>query len=171
MDDEDNVPRTPQDPGEVAPETERVQSHWDRAMADMEATAAEYREDGWNVLELHPGDVVALGPDRADRWGLDLLVADDEFDDLVAWVEAEGSRFDACEVYRAESGGVLYLLVAMQDPDADRVVLFPVYYDPSRATGMLSAARDAGEMRIHLHPLATEPVVTFTQSDPSLFAP
>lgn len=170
-DDQNGVPRSPQDPGEVAPENERVQRHWEQAVADMEATAEEYRGEGWTVLEVHPGDVVALGPERADRWGLDLLLPDDEFHDLERWVDEEDADFDACEVFRARGGGLLYLVVAMQDTDARRAVLYPAYYDPALASSMLDAAEEAGEMRTHLRPLANEPVVTFTQSDPDLFAP
>lgn len=171
MDEEEDGIHRPRDPGAVAPENEAVQSHWDQVVADMEATADAYRADDWTVLEIHPGDVVTLSPERADRWGLDLLVPDDEFRDLREWVDAADADFDACEVFRAQGGGVLYLVVAMQDTDAERVVLFPAFYDPARAKGMLTAAEDAGEMRTHLRPLTNDPVVTFTQSDPDLFAP
>lgn len=169
MDDPEEVSTPPGDPGEVAPEDELVKTHWEETVADMEATAEQYREEGWTVLEVHPGDVAALSPGRTDRWGLDLLVPDDEFEELHRWVEADGCRFDAFEVYRGEGGGVVYAVVAMQDIDAGRAVLFPVYYDPARASALLDAAVDEGEMRTHLRPLANDPVVTFTQTDPSLF--
>jgi hypothetical protein len=169
MDDDEELSDAPQDPGEVTPENELIQNHWDEAMADMEATAEQYRQEGWTVLEVHPGDVVALGPGRSDRWGLDLLVPDDEFAELHRWVETEGYSFDSCEVYRGEGGGVVYLVVVMQEAAAERAVLFPVYYEPGRSSELLEAAEEAGEMRTHLRPLANEPIVTFTQSDPSLF--
>jgi hypothetical protein len=172
MDDED-VPRNPpKDPGEVTPENEQVQNYWEEVVDDMEATAEQYRDQGWTVLECHPGDVVALAPDtgeRIDRWGLDLLVPDDEFDVLHEWVEEEGYSFDAFEVFRAQGGGVVYVVVAMQDEATDHAVLFPAFYDPSRSQGMLDAAVEAGEMHTHLRPLSETAIVSFTQSDPSLF--
>lgn len=167
MDDPEATP--PSDPGEVAPDDDLVKTRWEETVADMEATAEQYREEGWTVLEVHPGDVAALSPGRADRWGFDVLVPDDEFEELHRWVEADGCRFDTFEAYRGEGGGVVYVVVAMQDVDAGRAVLFPVYYDPTRASALLDAAVDEGEMRTHLRPLANDPVVTFVQTDPSLF--
>lgn len=162
---------SPPDPGAVSPEVEAVQNRWEQVITDMEATAAEYRERGWTVLELHPGDVAALGPDRADRWGLDLLLPDDEFRDLEGWVTDETDRFDTCEVLRGSSGGILFLVVAMLDGPSERAVLFPAYYDPARAEGLLEAAESAGELRAHLRPLSGAPVVTFAIDEPSLVFP
>jgi hypothetical protein len=34
-----------------------VMEFWDTFIEDVEATAQEYRESGWEVLELHPGDI------------------------------------------------------------------------------------------------------------------
>lgn len=171
MDEPDDGPVTPPEPGAVAPDTEAVQHRWEQVMADMEATADDYRERGWTVLELHPGDVAALGPDQADRWGLDLLLPDDEFGELETWVAGGADRFDTCEVLRGSSGGLLFLVVAMLDDGAERAVLFPAYYDVARAEDMLEAAETADELPAHLRPLTNEPVVTFTIDDPELAFP
>lgn len=171
MDDGSEVPGPPRDPGAVTPEVEAVQDRWEQVIADMAVTAAEYREQGWAVLELHPGDVAALGPDRAAHWGLELLVPDDEFRDLERWVADGADRFDACEVLRGSAGGVVFLVVATLDVESDRAVLWPAYYDSARATEMLAAAEAAGELRTHVRPLRGEPVVTVTIDDPGLVFP
>jgi hypothetical protein len=151
---------------------ETVVEFWEDVIEDMEATAAEYREDEWDVLELHPGDVTPLGPDgpRAS-WGLDVLVPDDEFAELERIVVEESGAFDTCEVFRATGGGLVFAVVAMLDEQRRDAVVFPVYYHPGDAEEMLAAAREAGTMRTHLRTLAAEPVVTLEQADPSLFDP
>lgn len=169
MDDDEAPRQPPKDPGEVSPETEAIQNHWEEVMEDMEYTAGEYRKEGFDVLEVHPGDVVALGPGRGERWGLDLLVPDDEFDQLHEWVEEEGGNFGGFDVYRAQGGSVTYVVVAMKDERNGRVVIFPAYFDPSRAGEMLDTAQEVGEMRTHLRPLSEHAIVTFVQAEPSLF--
>lgn len=161
----------PKDPGAVAPDTEAIQSRWEHVIDDMETTAAEFRHDGWAVLELHPGDVAAVGPERAERWGLELLLPDGEFRQLEDWIDGRGERFDTCEVWRASGGGIVYLVVAMLDADAERAVVYPSFYDPARAAGMLEAVESAGELPTHLRPLKGEPVVTFAIDEPALVLP
>lgn len=153
---------------------ERVADVWEEVIADMEATAEEYRERGWDVAAVHPGDVAALdGTGPSERWGLDVLAPDNEFDEVERLMVEDDGSFDACEVYRAQSGGMVYLVVAMLDEGGEAAVVFPAYYDPSRpeSKGMLERARAAGEMRTHVRPLDDRLVVTFTQGDPDLFAP
>lgn len=152
---------------------DRIADVWEEVVADMEATAAEYRERGWDVLEVHPGDVTALdGSGPSGRWGLDVLAPGNEFSEVQQLVE-DGGDFDGCEVFKAQRGDVVYLVVAMVDEAGERAVVFPAYYDPAhpQAQGMLDRARNAGEMQTHLRPLSDHAVVTFAQGDPDLFAP
>jgi hypothetical protein len=157
---------------ESSAHAESVVEHWDAVVGDMEATAAEYREDGWDVLELHPGDVTPVdadGPD--DRWGFDVLVPDDEFAAVERRVGEADAAFDACEVLHATGDGVVFLVVAMLDREREAAVVFPAYYAPEEAADVFRTARREGEMRTHLRTLEPDAVVTFTQSDPSLFIP
>ena len=85
----------------------------------MEATAEGYREAGWDVLEIHPGDVTALdgsggsedgtddeGGGRGDeRYGLEVLVPAPAFEQLDAWID-EGAQFGSYEVYRTTENDV-----------------------------------------------------------------
>lgn len=171
MGDHDEISTPPPDPGEVAPEVERVQGHWERLVDDMAATAEDYREGGWTVLEVHPGDIAAIGPGRTDRWGLELLVPDDEFRELERWTGGAAHGFDSCEVLRGAAGGLEYLVIAVLDDETQRVLLFPAYYDTSLAAEMLEAAHSAGELPTHLRPLTGEPVVTITIDDLDLVLP
>ena len=150
---------------------------WEDVVADMEATAAEYREAGWEVYELHPGDVVPLPAGRFqgaadssdDRVGLLAVVPGDEFAEIEPLVE-EGN-FDGYEAYRAESGGVVFLLVAMRDEAAERAVLLPCYYSVAGASEMLARVEERGEMRTWVRPLDDSKQVVFRQDDPAALLP
>ena len=142
----------------------RVMGRWEEVIADMEATAAEYREGGWDVLELHPGDVTVLD---GERYGLDVLVPDDEFEEVNALAAEAG--FDSYEVYRAEEAGVTFVLVVLEDAETERAVCCPAYYDESEAEEMLHHANEEDVMYTHIRPLADDRAVTFSYHDPHLF--
>ena len=148
----------------------RAAEFWDDVVADMEATAAEYEADGWETIQLHPGDVTTRVPDdESDLFGLDVLVPNDEFD-AVENLLAGDVAFDSYEAFVALSDGLVLLVVAMEDADEEVAVLYPAYYDVQNADEMLATARDAGEMRTYLRTL-TNDRIEFTHEDPGTFAP
>ncbi|WP_440990572.1 DUF7529 family protein [Haloarchaeobius baliensis] len=143
---------------------------WERVVEDMEATAAEYRDDGWEVVELHPGDVTPLPPDH-DRFGLDVLVGGDEFETVSAMVTDEGAAFDEFEVFRAVHAGHVFLVVAVEDAAREQVVLVPAYYGIKDAEKTIEAVLEQGRFPIHIRPLTIEDVVTVEPSEPELLLP
>ncbi|NHN48338.1 hypothetical protein G9464_12120 [Halostella sp. JP-L12] len=148
-----------------------VLEFWDEVVDDMEATAEEYRENGWNPIELHPGDVTALPPDH-ERFGLDVLVPDDEYETVREAVEAEKAAFDDVEVFRAATAGTVFLVVAVRDEATGRVVLVPAFYGVREAQETIDGARERGSLPVHLRTLSNEEVVTFEPDDPTpLFPP
>jgi len=162
-----------QDPREAHP-LSGVLAFWEDVTDDMEATAAEYREAGWDVLTLHPGDVTALPPTDADgtgsdEFGLDVLVPGDEFREVQALV-AEAD-FDAYEAYRAQQNDTVFLVVVMQAESAGRAVAFPVYYSLREAERMIERARETGEMHTFVRPLSADRRVEFTQQEPGSLLP
>lgn len=150
-----------------------VQDRWEAVVEDMEATADEYREAGWEALELHPGDVTALptasAAVEADRTGLDVLLPGDEFRGLEELVE--NATFDEYDAYRGEEGDVVFLVVAMKAPAEGLVVVFPVYYALREAGEMLERVAARGEMRTYLRPLDDSRRVVFSQREPDNLLP
>lgn len=149
----------------------RVLDVWEDVIEDMEETAEEYRDAGWEVLTIHPGDVAAPDGEKSDRWGLDVLVPGDEFDELQHLMEEEAFAFDESEVYRGTGSGLVLLVVAILDHNTEVAILFPTYYDIEQGRPMIEQAMEAGEMRTHLRPLEVDNIITFTHDDPALFAP
>lgn len=148
-----------------------VEALWDDLLADLSATAAEYREDGWETLTLHPGDVTPLSGEYGDRVGLDVLVPDDEYRDLEAWFDA-GLTVDGYEVYRTAAGGVVLLLVVVRDESERRAVLYPAFYDleDDQARSLITTADEGGALHTYLRRL-TGDYVELRHDDPDLFAP
>lgn len=162
------------DPEEHLP-PEGVLDHWDAVVADMEATVEEYREDGWDVVEVFPGDITALSGQHAavDRYGLDLVVPDELANELQELVETPDAGFDSTSVFRAVETGVVFLVIVVEDVDRGIAVIAPVFYDSDDETAgeMIERATREGEMHLHVRDLASEHVATFTHGDPALFFP
>jgi hypothetical protein len=156
--------------GEIPGTHLRAAEFWDDIVSDMDATADEYAADGWDTLQLHPGDVTALVPgEDDDRFGIDVLVPDDEFGELETLLEGDSS-FDAYEAFRAMADGLVLFVVAMEDREQEVAVLYPAYYDAKNAQGMLTAAENAGEMRTYVRTL-TNDRIEFTHDEPQNFGP
>ncbi|WP_049906558.1 DUF7529 family protein [Halorubrum tebenquichense] len=139
---------------------------WQAVMADMTATAETYRDRGWTVLEVHPGDSVLV--DSAARTGLDVVLPGPEYEELEA-VAAE-CAFTAVETYRAEADGLVYLLIVERDPENETAVLVPAYYDPGGSEPKVDAIRESGEFTLFCRRLNDE-YVLFVHTDVAPFLP
>ncbi len=139
---------------------------WTDVIEDMEATAAEYRDRGWETLELHPGDSVLVDSDR--RTGLDVLLPGPEYEDLEALSAAHS--FTDVEVFRAASAGTVYVLAVERDPDAEVAAFVPAYYDLASSADTVDAIRESGRLRLFCRRL-NDDTVEFVHDDPEPFLP
>lgn len=141
-----------------------IREHWDDLIGDAEATADEFEAAGWETLVCHPGDVTVT---EIERFGIDVLLPDDEYATLESWVE-DGS-FDSFDVYRVETG-IVFLLVVAKDEVAERAVCLPAYYDFGDLKTLFDGAHEHGGIPIYVRNL-TEAFVTFTPDRPALLLP
>lgn len=152
-----------------------IVDRWEAVIDDMEATATEYRERGWDVVELHPGDVTPLPPARGgealddDRVGLDVLVPDNEFEAVEG--ASSDATFDGYEAYRAQVGSVVFAVVAVEATASELAVLVPLYYRAADAQEMTKRALERGQIDLFVRPLSDDRRVVFTQDDPALILP
>ncbi|WP_332897809.1 DUF7529 family protein [Haladaptatus sp. CMSO5] len=147
----------------------RVTGQWDAVLADMEATAEEYRENGWEVIEVHPGDSVAIADDV--RYGIDLIVPSSEFEAIAAWMDNEAAAFESYEVFRAGNDDIIYLLLVIRDEAAKRAICIPSYYDVRTGGDMISRAREEGVVYTHVRRLSTDRIITFTHEQAGMLLP
>lgn len=173
MTDEQESPPDHIEGGENIPSEDQANvqamAYWDRVIEDMEATATELADAGWDTLELHPGDVHVL-PDSEDP-GLDLLVGDDEFGTLEDLFE-DGLSLTETEVLRASTEGMQYVVAVMKDPEMEWAVLAPLYYriaDPDVGT-MFDRARASETFCTRLRTLMGDRI-DIEHDDPTLFEP
>ena len=148
------------------PTNVQAQAGWTEVIEDMESTAATYRDRGWETLELHPGDSVLVDSDR--RTGLDVLLPGPEFEELEALVD--DCTFESVEVFRAERGGIVYVLGAELDPDTETVGLAPASTGGDASREPIEAIRDAGKSRLFCRRLDDD-TVEFVHDDPEPFLP
>lgn len=173
-------------------------SRWEAVIDDMSATATEYRDAGWEALELHPGDIFPIPPvDGADqtglsssdgvnntstkgsiaqdsskshsRVGLDVIIPDNEFTQLIEIASAR--TFDECEAFRAEVGSILFVIAGIKASTTDVVVFVPLYYRANDAQRMAQRAVARGEIKLFVRPLSDDRQVVFSQSTPELLLP
>lgn len=128
------------------------------------AIAAEYREAGWDPLVIHTAEVGTL---TGDPFGLDAIAPDNEFAELRAL--AEEAAFEDSHVYRAEAGGVRFMLVVAEASATRDVVLVPTYLPVAEATSLSERARQEGRMYTHVRTIADEDRVSFGHDDPAPF--
>lgn len=141
-----------------------IREHWETFMDDVAATAEELREDGLDVLVLHPGDVTVV---TESNRGFDVLVPDDEFETLRSWVEA--TDYPEHDVYHAEAG-IVFVLVVMRAPGTKRAICCPLYYAREDAETLRELADADGALRTHVRRLSEE-YVHFVHEDPAPFLP
>lgn len=144
----------------------RAKEGWQTVLEEMETIADNYRERGWETLELHPGDSVFVDSER--RTGLDLLLPDPEYERLES-LHSEYS-FSEVEVFRAIDDSMVYLLVVEQDPAGEVVTLAPGYYDVANAQSGLETVRETGQFRLFCRRLKDD-YLEFVHDDPTPFLP
>ena len=144
------------------------EAFWGDLLDDVEATADEYREEGWEAHALRVGDVTALY-DTDKPYGLDVLVPESAFD-LVADL-TDDAAVETGAVYARTTGPTVFLLIVETFPAEDTAVLIPAYYNHATDGELLDVAAEGGGMRVHIRSLGSDHRITFTHEDHTLFAP
>jgi hypothetical protein len=149
-----------------------LREHWEDVEADLHATAEELAAEGWTTLTLHTGDVTSYPDDADGPARLDVMVADNEFDALESHVRA-GAEFDETAVFRQASGGVMFLVCVLRDPEREVAALFPAFYPQKgkAARALADHSHEAGQLRVVVRPLDRRRSVAFTIEDPELVFP
>jgi len=144
-----------------SPVPDAVADHWTELLADARATAAEYRDRGWDVLLVHTADATVV------EEGLDVLIPDNEYDELAAL--AEQADFDTSRVFTNTAGGVRFLLIVVEATETEQAVAVPAYFAVAEEPALREQGTTAGALTTKIRALGSESRVTFTHDDPMLF--
>lgn len=137
-------------------------SSWSAFMDDLHTTAEEYRDRGYEVVEIHTGDVVAL-PDNA---AIDILAPGDEFETLQTLMN--DFEIDEYSVFTADVGSSRFVLVIAEDHDQQAAVCCPLFIHGPKSQAIKQRALAAGFIQIQIRPLSDDDHVVFTIDNPSL---
>ena len=140
-----------------------LNERWEDVLADADATAEEYREQGWEATVVHPGDVNPV----PDAGRLDVLLPGPEFDELRD--RMDDIDVDRFQVYAARQSGVAFRLVVAEDRDGEFAVCVPTYLADSDAGPLEHTATSTGTLTIRLRPLDDRDVVEIELTAPELF--
>lgn len=142
---------------------------WEAAVGDMESTADAYEEAGWDAYQVKPGDTTLLATEESERADLDVVVTGSDYETVTDLLD-DGVAFTEYEVLKATEEGTVYVVVVMEDPEEEVVLLYLAMYGEDDAADAVEAAAERGEFVVHLRGLEEEPV-EFVYEDPELFSP
>lgn len=117
---------------------------WKRTIDDMEAAAADRRENGWDVLTLFAAqtDTVSKDMGEHDDFGLFHVVPDNSAEEFVEWFDPD--EFTEYLVYGADVEGFMYAVIEFIDPDRKRSIMLACRYDMTQAAGLVASAEAEG---------------------------
>lgn len=141
-----------------------LDSYWKALLAEADELGAEYEDDGWEVLVIHPGDVT---PIDGEDFGLDVLAPGDEFEAVEELLEQ--ATFDTSHVYHKSTDSLGLFVTVFEATGTETVVVVPIYATEREMQPLVTPATQEGEMRVHVRPLSDDQRVTFTVADQSLF--
>ncbi|MFP8957895.1 hypothetical protein ACLI4Y_14305 [Natrialbaceae archaeon A-CW3] len=140
---------------------------WEEVMADATALADEYREEGWEVCSVRPGDVSPAEKD--DRFGLSVLLPGSDYEAVESLIDDPDVSFNGAEVYQHTVGTVVYAVAIELDTANEVAIVIPMAYSVADFQTIFEHAFEDGELQLHLRPLTIDQWVTFVHDDPSLF--
>ncbi len=117
---------------------------WKHTLDDMDAIAAERRDDGWDVRTLFSVHTDTVSRDMGDHddFGLFHIVPNNQIHSFEEWFDPE--EFTEYLVYGTDVEGYMYAVIEFIDPEAERSILLASRYDMTRAKGMVQSAQDEG---------------------------
>lgn len=135
---------------------------WAEIIEEAEATADSFRDEGFSVHVLHPGDVTPLAEEQA----FDVLLPGSEFETVKELIE----RFDPEEVtvYTAQEGAFSYAVVVATDAASAIAICCPIFFETVAGDSFTTDADGASSIGLRLRPLDQSAHVVLTVDDATL---
>lgn len=144
---------------------------WKRTLAEMQALAADHRDDGWRVVDIAAGHTAPVNPDSGDtdRFGLVHVIPGNDADEFREAFDR--GAFPEYQVYRNEVEGRAFVLTELRDPDSRTAILVAGSFELMHAPGLVRAAEREGEMYTHVQTLDRTYLGSFRHDDWEKFFP
>lgn len=138
---------------------------WTQTLEDMEAIAADRRDDGWAVVTLVAAhtDTVSRDMGEDDDFGLSHVVPNNHAERFVETYDDEA--FTEYLAYGSEVEGFMYVVTELIDPAAERSILIAARYDRATARGLVESAREAGVLYTHVRTIDGTVLGTFEHEE------
>lgn len=157
---------------ELEAQAGQLKAAWEDTIADMQAIAEEWREEGYEVTDIISVDAGPIGRDSNDEdgeYGMEFVIPDDDADDFVEAFEA--GEYGQYDVYRGEVQADAFIVEELVDHEVERVILLAGAYH-LRDTRMAAwAAREEGEMFTFVRTLDKTRLGTFRHDGYRKFFP
>ena len=155
----------------IATNADALKGAWSATLSDMEALAEEYETDGWETITVPAGHTAPTSPESGDdgRFGLVYVISGNYAEEVTDAIEA--GAFPRYDVFRNESGGQVFLVTVLADPETETAIFVAGGFERRNARGLMNAAEEAGTMYTHLQKLDGTPVGSFEHDDPQKFFP
>lgn len=118
---------------------------WEQTLEEVDLIAKERREDGWEatvVMAAHT-DTVSKDMNNHDRFGLMHVIPNNYVNKFVQQYDDSFTEYLA---YGTSNNGVMYVVIDLIDPNAERSILVPCSYDMTMAHGMTESAAEEGAL-------------------------
>lgn len=171
MDDEDG-PTPPEEPRRPDPRDANRRDPkgihaeaWERTLEELEALAADRREEGWDVTTCFAAhtDTVSVSMGDNDRFGLVHVLPDNHADRFEAAYDPDA--FTEYLAYGQLVDTSMYVVTELIDPDAERSIMVASQYNMAFADGMIASAETEGYLPSHFKTIDGTVVGTFEHEE------
>lgn len=166
--DELNASEEPGDPRSARRQSvgSAMQQAWEQTLEDMEAIAADRRDDGWEVLTVTAAHTDTVSRDMGDHddFGLFLVVPDNHAEAFAEMYDSD--EFTEFLVYGAEIEQLMNVVIELIDPDDERSILLACQYDLALMRGgMAQNAMEEGVLYTHVKTIDGTVIGTFEHEE------
>ncbi|HET7323100.1 MAG TPA: hypothetical protein VFJ06_02085 [Halococcus sp.] len=152
-------------------DTDTEKSAWSATLADMDALAADYEDEGWKTVTIPAGHTAPESPDSGveGRFGLVYVIPGNYAD---AFEEAfETGEFPQYDVFRNETEREVFLVTILADPETETAIFIAGGFTRYDSRPLIQAVQEEGEMYTHVQTLDETVLGSFRHTDPKKFFP
>jgi len=131
---------------------------WKRVLDDMEATADEYKQEGWTAVMLHPGSVQPLLPSEASqKYGIDIVVPVSEYEETRKVVSDRDDEAQI-EVLCNRYSETLFSMLVYRFESDQQAILCPFYLSGQDSIDLLELAINEECLPVYIRSLSETPI-------------